>query len=73
MDIYLELSQEDEALIKKYAKKHGVSVSEFIIESVIKRIETDNPQTFKELIEGYEGEYKCEEWDTGNPQGKEII
>lgn len=31
------------------------------------------PKTFNELIAGYEGEYKYEEWDTGKPTGREIF
>lgn len=33
----------------------------------------EKPKTFKELIKGFEGEYKFEEWDTGKPVGNEDI
>jgi antitoxin MazE len=29
--------------------------------------------TIKERIAGYNGDYKCIEWDTGEPQGKEVL
>lgn len=30
-------------------------------------------KTINELFEGYEGDYKPEEWDTGEPVGNEEI
>lgn len=36
-------------------------------------IKKAKPKTFKELIAGYEGTYKYEEWDTGKPVGKEVF
>lgn len=29
-------------------------------------------KTFEERIAGYDGDYKCTEWDTGEPKGKEV-
>jgi len=31
------------------------------------------PKSLKELFQGYEGDYKCTEWDTGVPVGREIL
>ena len=31
------------------------------------------PSTFSELIDGYEGDLRSFEWDTGDPQGKEVF
>lgn len=36
-------------------------------------IKKAKPQTFKELIAGYEGDLSSEEWDTGKPVGKEVF
>ena len=41
MNISLRLNEEDAALIKKYAELNKMSVSEFIRQSVIERIEND--------------------------------
>ncbi|MDR0917123.1 MAG: AbrB/MazE/SpoVT family DNA-binding domain-containing protein [Oscillospiraceae bacterium] len=29
--------------------------------------------TLKELFENYDGDYVCEEWDTGTPRGDEVF
>lgn len=36
-------------------------------------IKKSKPKTFRELIAGYEGTYDYEEWDTGEPVGKEVF
>lgn len=38
---------------------------------IINRINKKH-RTLKERLAGYEGTYKCTEWDTGKPEGKEI-
>ena len=30
-------------------------------------------RTLKERITGYKGDYRCGEWDTGKPAGKEVF
>ena len=30
-------------------------------------------KTLEERLAGFEGEYKCNEWDTGKPQGSEVL
>lgn len=37
---------------------------------IIKRAK---PQTFKELIAGFDGKYEYKEWNTGKPVGKEVF
>ena len=40
---------------------------------VIKKIEKKyTSKTLKERLAGFEGEYVFEEWDTGNPVGREV-
>lgn len=35
-------------------------------------IPVNKPRTLAERIAEYEGDYTCQEWDTGKPEGKEI-
>ena len=30
-------------------------------------------KSLEELFSNYQGNYKCEEWDTGKPMGKEVL
>ena len=40
---------------------------------IIKKITVKRPhKTLKERLEGFEGEYIFEEWDTGAPVGREV-
>jgi antitoxin MazE len=39
---------------------------------IIKRADKQH-LTIKERIAGYSGDYKCTEWDTGNPKGNEVL
>ena len=40
---------------------------------VIKKTDGKRPhKTLKERLEGFEGEYVFEEWDTGKPVGREV-
>lgn len=39
---------------------------------IIKRISKKRHKTLAERFEGYSGNYKCEELDTGSPQGNEV-
>ena len=40
-------------------------------EIIIKR--TAGHKTLKERLEGFEGEYVFQEWDTGTPVGREVL
>ena len=40
---------------------------------VIKKIEPKRRKTLKERLEGFEGDYVFEEWDTGKPVGSEVF
>lgn len=39
---------------------------------IIIRRATKKHKTIDERIAGYSGEYRCTEWETGKPQGKEV-
>lgn len=41
MTISLRLNADDTALVKKYAELHGMTVSEFVRQSVLSRIEDE--------------------------------
>ena len=41
MSFFLRLSDEDAALLKKYAELNGTSVSEFVRQAVLERIEDE--------------------------------
>lgn len=41
MEISVRLSSEDKALFQKYAKMHGLSLSEFVRQTVLERIEDE--------------------------------
>jgi len=45
-----------------------VEYNKIVIQKASKR-----HQTLEERFEGYSGDYKCEEWDTGPAVGREII
>ena len=34
---------------------------------------TPKPKSLSELFSGYAGDYKCTEWDIGEPVGKEVF
>ena len=54
MAISLRLNEEDENLIKKYAEIHGVTMSEFIRQSVIERIEDEyDLETYYKSLEEF--------------------
>lgn len=40
---------------------------------IIKKSNDMRHKTLKERLKGFEGEYACEEWGTGNPVGKEVL
>ena len=40
---------------------------------VIYKIDKRKHRNLQELFQNYNGEVACEEWDTGNPIGKEIL
>ncbi len=53
--ISLRLDEADNKLFKKYAEFHGLSLSEFIRQTVLERIEDEyDIQAFKEAIEEFE-------------------
>lgn len=41
MEISVRVSAEDKALFQKYAKMHGLSLSEFVRQTVLERIEDE--------------------------------
>ena len=54
MTISLELPDEDVALFKKYADLHNMSLSEFIRNTVLERIEDEyDLKVYKEAIEEF--------------------
>ncbi len=55
----LNISERDKVEIK-------VEKGNIIIKPVKKH------KTLEERIAEYKGDYKCREWDTGNPAGKEV-
>ena len=40
---------------------------------IIKKSNEMRHKTLKERLQGFEGEYVFEEWDTGHPVGKEVL
>lgn len=34
---------------------------------------TQKIETLDDLFKNYDGDYKCTEWDTGVPEGKEVF
>jgi len=54
MALSLRLSNEDAALIKKYAELHGMTVSELVRQSVLERIEDEyDIKAYNNAIEEY--------------------
>ena len=39
---------------------------------IIKKVATARHKTIMERLEGFDGEYTFEEWNTGEPVGKEV-
>ena len=75
--------------VQKWGNSKGIRIPKDILESVglnendkveikVKNgslviIPVKKHKTLKERIAEYNGDYKCEEWDTGNPNGKEVF
>lgn len=56
MEISVRVSAEDKALFEKYAKMHGLSLSEFVRQTVMERIEDEYDL---KLLEAYEAERRA--------------
>lgn len=55
MKVTIELDDKDYKLIEKYADKHNVTMTEFIIESVLERIENEyDLKVYEEAMAEYE-------------------
>lgn len=66
----LLLALKDEELIKGCFENRFFAEQDKII---IKKLNNLRHKTLKERLEGFEGEYVFEEWDTGKPVGKEVL
>ena len=77
------------ATIQKWGNSHGIRLPKIILDSLgikeneqVKIIAREDEivikkalrhRTLKERLEGFEGEYVFQEWDTGAPVGREVI
>lgn len=56
MEISVRVSAEDKALFQKYAKMHGLSLSEFVRQTVMERIEDEYDL---KILEAYEADRRA--------------
>ncbi len=77
------------AKIQKWGNSQGVRIPKSILNSahfsdgeeveiiaVDGRIvieHTKRHKSLKERLKGYDGDYQCSEWDTGSPEGQEVL
>ncbi|WP_084052957.1 AbrB/MazE/SpoVT family DNA-binding domain-containing protein [Desulfonispora thiosulfatigenes] len=75
--------------IQKWGNSQAVRIPKYILEmtglnendqvelkvqeGIMVLIPVKKHKTLKERISNYTGDYKCAEWDTGKPQGEEVL
>ena len=61
------------SILEKAQLKESDPVEIKVHEGNVIIIPVNKRKNLAERIAEYEGDYKCEEWDTGKPIGKEIL